>query len=144
MARNTRCTNVESLASASSARRAESSSISRSRASALNVPRICSIMSICIVIYPFQSAVSRPVSTHDLLHDGQKLVRGERFYDPSRGAGRLALLFLFCKRLRGQQNDRDELVLSHGSKLSSQLETVHIRHVDVTQEEIHILALQFG
>src|ERR1039457_524361 len=144
MARNTRCTKVESPDSASSARRAESSSISRSRASAPNATRICSITSVDIVIYPFRTPVPRRASAHDLLHYCQKLVRGKRFYDPGRRTCRLAFLLLLRMRFRGQQNDGDELVLRHRPKLARELKTVHLRHIDVAQEEVQFLALQFG
>src|ERR1035441_5521059 len=109
MARNTRCTKVESLGASSNAKRAESSSISRSRASALKVPRICSIMSIDIVIHLSPHAAS----AYDLLYNRQKLVRVEWLYDPARCACRLALLFFLRMRFRGQQNDGNEFVLRH-------------------------------
>src|SRR5271165_5263377 len=144
MARNTRCTSGKCAGSPSRASRAESSSISRSRASARNAPRICSITSIGIVKCPFRTPFPLRASAHDLFHYRKKLVRVERLYNPGRRAGGLAFLFLVRIRLAGQQHDRNELICRHRSKLARELEAVHFWHIDVSQEEVEFLALQFG
>src|SRR6266705_5057961 len=79
----------------------------------------------------------------DELRNGmQDLLGPKRLYDPRLGAGHLSRLLALLARFGGKHDDRHETVISQPLDLCHEVDAVHSRHVNVTDHQIDLAAIQ--
>src|SRR5437899_1290051 len=72
----------------------------------------------------------------------QDLIGPKRLYDPRLGAGHLPRLLALLARFGGEHDDRHETVMRQLLDLFHEGDAVHSRHVNVTDHQIDLAAIQ--